>query len=238
MDAELKAAALRAEGAALRFRLAGHRLLLALRANPFWYLQPRWPAGRPDGGRWRPSGQVAPQAGLPLLAFIARIAPGAYRAFRAVAQRIAPLLRRLPEGWLGEEPEESAFDDPTRRIGPPTPRRPEHEHVRFRTAAELRTHLGPAGPGRQWHHIVEARLAGRRFRPEQVHSTDNVVNVPIEVHHRVSAKMSSKQRYTEGKRLRDWLEPRSFEEQYQFGVDLLTETMEEMGYDPDTGLKR
>jgi hypothetical protein len=144
-----------------------------------------------------------------LLALIARIAPGAYRAFRAVAQRIAPRLRRLPEGWVGDKPDEIAFDDPTRRIGPPTPRRPEHEHVRFRTAGELRAHLGPAGPGRQWHHIVEARLAGGRFPAELIHSTDNVVNLSIEA-------------------LREWLEPKPFEEQYEFGLRLIRRAMLEM----------
>ena len=47
---------------------------------------------------------------------------------------------------------------------------------------------------------VEARLAGRRFPPELLHSTDNIVSLPIEVHRRVSARMSSKDDYTEGKR--------------------------------------
>lgn len=38
----------------LRFQVAVIRLQLALRAfNPN---QPRWPAGRPDGGQWRPAG--------------------------------------------------------------------------------------------------------------------------------------------------------------------------------------
>lgn len=52
MDAELKAAAVRAEGAALRFRLAAIRLRLALRYNPHSHLQPRVPEGNPEGGQW------------------------------------------------------------------------------------------------------------------------------------------------------------------------------------------
>ena len=50
--------------------------------------------------------------------------------------------------------------------------------------------------------------------------------------------MSSKDWYTEGKTLRDWLEPNSFEEQYRFGLELLKKTMEELGYDPESGNKR
>lgn len=38
----------------LRSEMAALRLRLALRA--FDRNQPRWPAGRPEGGRWRPAG--------------------------------------------------------------------------------------------------------------------------------------------------------------------------------------
>jgi hypothetical protein len=237
MDAKLQVATLRANHAALRLELAAIRLCLALRYNPYWHLQPRVPAGNPDGGQWIESGPLTagPLSGgvqlagpLPLLAIIARAAPAAYRALRLVTRRIAPLLRRLPDDWSGDQPEEGAFDEPSRRMGPPTPRRPEHEHVRFRTAEELRNYLGPAGPGRQWHHIVEARLAGRRFPAELIHSTDNVVNLPIEMHRQVSARMSSKTELTGRKTMREWLESRPFEEQYEFGLRLIRRVMREM----------
>lgn len=52
MDANLKAAALRLEHSAFRFRLAAVRLRLALRYNPYWHLQPRVPADNPGGGQW------------------------------------------------------------------------------------------------------------------------------------------------------------------------------------------
>jgi hypothetical protein len=184
------------------------------------------PAGRPDGGQWTVAGPLVPLGGLPLLV---RFASAVLRALQRRARQIAPRLWDLPQPWMGDEPSESDFTDPTRRIGPPTPRRPGHEQLRFRTARELREYLGPAGPGRQWHHLVEARLAGRRFPAELVHSTDNIVSLPIEVHRRVSAKMSSKDDYTEGKTLRDWLEHQPFAFQHGWGMRLVREVMRDMG---------
>lgn len=225
MDVELAAARLRVEIAAYRFRFAAHRLLLTLRYNPYWHLQPRVPAGHPDGGQWT-VGLLVLASTLPALI---RFAPPILRALRARARQIARFLSDLPQLWTGEEPSEDDFADPTRRVGPPTPRRPGHEQLRFRTGRELREYLGPAGEGRQWHHLVEARLAGRRFPPELVHSTDNIVSLPVEVHRRVSAEMSSKQPYTDGKILREWLEPQPFAFQHKWGIRLVKETLWELG---------
>jgi hypothetical protein len=224
MDVELAAARLRVEIAACRFRLAAHSLLLALRYNPNWHLQPRVSAGHPDGGQWT--------VGLPVIAStlpaLIRVAPPILRVLRARARQVARFLLDLPQLWTGDLPSEDDFTDPTRRIGPPTPRRPGHEQIRFRSGRELREYLGSAGEGRQWHHLVEARLAGRRFPPELVHSTDNIVSLPIEVHRRVSAKMSSNLRYTEGKTLRKWLEPKPFAFQHKWGMRLVREALQEL----------
>jgi hypothetical protein len=206
------------ERALLRVKVALLDLRLHLKANPWWRLQPRAPAGQEDGGRWLPSGPVAPRGALPVLPGAAAIA-----ALREAAKRAAPYLRRLPKYWEGLWPGDEAFDDETGRIAEPSVRRPEHPLVRFRSESELRRYLRPAGAGREWHHIVEKRLAGDRFPAEMIHSTDNIVSLPVELHRRVSAHMSRKTKQSGVLTVRDWIKSRSFADQYRFGLDLIEE---------------
>jgi hypothetical protein len=93
--------------------------------------------------------------------------------------------------------------------------------------------IGPAGLGREWHHIVEKRLAGRPgFPQEKIHSTDNIVSLPIEVHRRVSARMSMRDEAYNFNIRRFGIEKRTFAEQYDDGLDLVRKILEEYGYDP------
>ncbi len=99
----------------------------------------------------------------------------------------------------------------------------------------MRTWLGPAGPGREWHHIVEKRLAENgTFPADLIHNTDNIVSLPVEVHRRISAKMSMRSEEFGGDIRRFWIEKLPYGEQYNRGLDLIRETMEELGYDLDT----
>ena len=148
---------------------------------------------------------------------------------RFAVRRALPYLRKPPRRWSGRAPNENEFDE-TGRVAPPTPRRPEHPFVWFHSASELKRYLGPAGDGRSWHHIVEQRLGDNgRFPPEWIHSTDNVINIPDVLHQCINAEMSSKQEYTGDLTLRQWLEPMSFEEQYDFGVQLIEDCIAKVG---------
>ena len=216
--------------AANRVVLSCLRLRNALKYNPNWHLQPRAPAGSPGsiGGQWI-SGVI--NAALAVLRFIGAPAIG---ILREAIKRTAPYLRRSPRVWDLDSkfPEDDEFDKDTGRIGPPTPRRPDHPVIRFRSERELRNYLGPAGPNREWHHIVERRLADKGiFPPEQVHSTDNIINLPVEVHRRVTAKMSQVAPNADGRILRSVVEEMSFADQYNFGLRLIKEAYEELGYD-------
>ena len=112
---------------------------------------------------------------------------------------------------------------------PPTPRRPEHPLVEFRSNSELKRYLGPAGEGRSWHHIVEQRLADNgRFPTEWIHSTDNVINVPDILHQCINAEMSKIKPDSGGLTVRQWLEPQSFEFQYDYGLELIEECVEKV----------
>ena len=105
--------------------------------------------------------------------------------------------------------------------------------MRFRNERELRRYLGPAGSGREWHHIVEKRLAGRKdFPAELIHSTDNIISLPVEVHRRINGKMSAKMVIYGDVVLRHYVQGRTFAEQYNHGINLVIQTLEELGYDP------
>ncbi|WP_353647021.1 hypothetical protein [Mesorhizobium sp. WSM2240] len=222
---------LKAQIAASRVFAAGLRLQLAFKQNPNWHLQPRVPAGDPDGGQWL--AYLVGAAGS-LLPVLQRVGLAALQRLRTEARRIGPVLRRLPRRWDDSlQPSEDSYDDETRRISHNSWQRRGEPNIRFRNEDELRRYLGPAGPGREWHHIVEKRLAGREgFPPEKIHSTDNIVSLPIEVHRRVSARMSMRDKAYNFNIRRFGIEKRTFAEQYDDGLDLVREILEDYGYDP------
>jgi hypothetical protein len=82
-----------------------------------------------------------------------------------------------------------------------------------------------AGDGQAWHHIVEQTPGNvERFGAEVIHNTDNLVKLPHGpglIHNQISGFYSSKQPFTGGLIVRDWLAPQSFEEQFEFGQRVL-----------------
>lgn len=229
-DQSIKQSKQYALAAAMRVLLTGLRLQAAFKSNPYWHLQPRVPPGEPGGGRWLPSGPIAPVSAVgPILD---RLGPVARHVLRQTARRIRPLLNRLPRRWDDDFdlPREDDFDLETNRIGPPSWRRFGHPTIRFRDERELRRYLGPAGPGYEWHHIVEKRLAGQ-FPFDLIHNTDNIIRLPLEIHRRVAAAMSSGDPRHGGIVRRFWMQKLSYEEQYNLGIDLIERILEERGYD-------
>lgn len=219
--------------AGLGLEAAAVRLSLALKYNPRWHLQPRVPRGNSDGGQWTNGGGVQVAAVQVFLPILQRAAPAAQRLYDA-GRRVAPYLRRVPKRWdsLDELFADDEFDNETRRIGPISPRRPGHEHLRFRTEKELKDFLGPAGPKYHWHHIVEKRLIAEGiFSPEVIHSTDNIIGIPDQVHYCVNGKMGSLYLDT-GLKTRLVVQDWTFAEQYNYGIELINECYAGKGYVP------
>nr|WP_242592639.1 hypothetical protein [Corallococcus exiguus] len=82
--------------------------------------------------------------------------------------------------------------------------------------------MGPAGPGKQWHHIVEQTPGNaQRFGPEALHSTENVIAVDARIHERLSAFYSSKQPFAGRGTVREWLRGQSYAQQREFGLRML-----------------
>jgi hypothetical protein len=89
----------------------------------------------------------------------------------------------------------------------------------------LRSALGPAGEGKQWHHLVEQTPGNvKRFGPHALHNTENVIAVDEALHTQVSAFYSSKRPFitgTDSMTVREWLSTQSFEAQRAFGLRAL-----------------
>jgi hypothetical protein len=211
---------IRYESAADDFRRALYRL--ERHFNPNWPLQPRLPRGLGQrvSGTWTDGDGLVIPASTSIITHVTR------EVVRFAVRRALPYLRKPPRRWSGRAPNENEFDE-SGRVAPPTPRRPDHPFVWFHSDSELKRYLGSAGEGRSWHHIVEQRLADNgRFPPKWIHNTDNVINIPDILHQCINAEMSKIKPDSGGLTVRQWLEPQSFEAQYNYGLQLIEECVE------------
>ena len=82
------------------------------------------------------------------------------------------------------------------------------------------------GEGYAWHHIVEQNADNiAKFGAERIHNTKNLIRLPNgkgSIHAKISGFYSSKPYFTNGLTVRDWLKSKSFEEQYNFGLEQLS----------------
>ncbi len=96
----------------------------------------------------------------------------------------------------------------------------------FTSFSALKRVLGPAGDGNHWHHIVEQNAANiAEHGTEAIHNTNNVVRIPAKVNLALNGFFSSKQSFTQGLTVRQWIQGGSFEEKFNFGKQMLDEAM-------------
>jgi hypothetical protein len=69
--------------------------------------------------------------------------------------------------------------------------------------------------------VEQSQIAHSGFTPEEVHSPFNLDPVSSEVNQLKANYYSSKQFFTGGGTVRDWLTGQSFADQYEFGTDVL-----------------
>ena len=92
----------------------------------------------------------------------------------------------------------------------------------FRSFSQAKRVLGPAGEGKQWHHLVEQTPGNvGRFGPQVIHNTGNLVRLDTAVHRQVSGYFSSKQPFTGGQTVRQWLSGQSYARQQQFARQVM-----------------
>jgi hypothetical protein len=82
--------------------------------------------------------------------------------------------------------------------------------------------MGPAGKGKEWHHIVEKTPGNvKRFGPQALHNTENIIPMDKALHTEVSRLYSSIRPGITGSRtltVRKWLSTQSYEAQRAFGL--------------------
>ena len=93
----------------------------------------------------------------------------------------------------------------------------------FATFEAFKKAYGPAGEGYAWHHIVEQNADNiAKFGAERIHNTKNLIRLPNgkgSIHAKISGFYSSKMK--NGMRVRDYVKTKSYEEQYEFGIETL-----------------
>ncbi|HEX8441095.1 hypothetical protein [Archangium sp.] len=95
-------------------------------------------------------------------------------------------------------------------------------HRAWGSFSGFKSAMGPAGQGKEWHHLVEQTKGNvKRFGGEAIHNTENVVGLDKPLHDEVSAFYSSIQwTATRSSRLtvRQWLSTQSYEAQREFAL--------------------
>ena len=93
----------------------------------------------------------------------------------------------------------------------------------FDSYRKLKTYMGSPGEGNEWHHIVEqSQIKKSGFASEIINNTNNIIAVDKVTHRLISGYYSTKSfAFTSGLSVRDWLAGQSFEEQYEFGKNVL-----------------
>jgi RHS repeat-associated protein len=82
--------------------------------------------------------------------------------------------------------------------------------------------MGSPGDGNVFDHVVEQSQIGRsEFTAEEIHNPFNMNPVSARTNQLKANYYSSKQPFTDGGTVRDWLTGQSFQEQYEFGMDIL-----------------
>lgn len=105
--------------------------------------------------------------------------------------------------------------------------------TKFKNFRALKASLGDPGANKQWHHIVEqcqVKSTRSGFNVGDINNVTNIKATPNDVHKKICAYYSSKQEFTNGRTVRDWLNGQSYEKQFEFGLEKWEDFMKEFGY--------
>lgn len=79
--------------------------------------------------------------------------------------------------------------------------------------------------------MVNLGMVSERERCEAIHNAKNIIKLPHgagSIHAKISGFYSSKQAFTGGKTVRQWLSTQSYQQQYEFGI----KTLKQFGWKP------
>ncbi|MNE32162.1 hypothetical protein D3C80_1257600 [compost metagenome] len=97
-----------------------------------------------------------------------------------------------------------------------------------RAFRSFKTLNGPAGPGMEWHHVVEQHTDNiLKFGHEVIQNSDNLIRLDVGIHRKITGHYNS--RGPKGFSLnRDYVKALSFNEQREYGLQI----MRQMGWKP------
>ena len=125
----------------------------------------------------------------------------------AIASQIATLMATSPVALTYFDPPKDIED-----LSADT------QYREFASFDEFKRYYGPAGPGYEWHHIVEQNPDNQeQFTPEQIHNSENIIRVPTLKHQEISGYYSSKPEELGGDTVRQNVSRRSLEQQRSYG---------------------
>ena len=93
----------------------------------------------------------------------------------------------------------------------------------FDTFKQFKKEFGSAGDGREWHHIVEqSQIKKSGFSPQSIHNTSNMISLDKSTHRKITGFYNKTTLpFTAGSSVRNWLANKSFEEQFEFGTNIV-----------------
>jgi RHS repeat-associated protein len=92
----------------------------------------------------------------------------------------------------------------------------------YSSFSAAKRNMGSPGQGNVFDHVVEqSQIRRSGFAPEEIHNPFNMNPVSAGTNQLKANYYSSKQPFTGGGPVRDWLSGQSFADQYEFGIDVL-----------------
>lgn len=93
----------------------------------------------------------------------------------------------------------------------------------YNSFSEYKRNEGSAGPGKDWHHIVEQNPANKaQFSPQQLQNTNNIVSLPKDVHRQISGYYSSKSAGPGSATRRQIISQQNFSTQMEMGKEVMS----------------
>lgn len=97
----------------------------------------------------------------------------------------------------------------------------------FGSQSGFRSSYGSAGPGKEWHHIVEQWQArDGLISPQLIYNSYNTIALDTSLHREVSKYYSSKHEFTGELTIRKWVAQFPYDVQYAYGLRVIDQIME------------
>lgn len=93
----------------------------------------------------------------------------------------------------------------------------------YKSFRQAKKAMGPAGKGRDWHHIVEqCQVKKSGFDVQMINNEKNLISIDKGLHRKISGYYGSiDPEFCDTMKIRDWLAGQSYQAQYEFGLNVI-----------------